>query len=80
MTRALEMYAFIYEDENGNDTVVRTEVNGESKALFAYQIEDIEAMSSIAINEAAERNLKIKLAKFQKAQEIDFGCFIKSDD
>ncbi|WP_394247382.1 hypothetical protein [Vibrio profundi] len=80
MTRTLEMYAFIYEDENGTDTMVKTEVNGESKALFAYQVEDIEAMSSLAINAAAEHNLKIKLAKFEKVQEIDFGCFIKNND
>ncbi|MFA0569787.1 MAG: hypothetical protein ACPG5L_11120 [Vibrio gallaecicus] len=69
-------YAFIYERENGVDSIVTANINGEEKALMSDNIADIESMTSIAINCAANDNKKIKLAKYQKIQEIDFAAFI----
>lgn len=60
------MYAYIYSG-----------VDGTENTLISSCVDEIKHMSSLAIDLAAKHNLKVKLVKYQRAQEIDFGLFVK---
>ncbi|MBW3694581.1 hypothetical protein EK599_02685 [Vibrio sp. T187] len=77
MNDNLEMYAFIFIAEDGKENVITAKINNKVQPLIAHCVADIEAMSSLAIDLAAQNNVKVKLAKYQKIQDIDFGYFLK---
>ena len=71
------MYAYVYKGQNGTDNTVIATIDNQEKPLVSNCLDEIKNMSNLAINLAAQHNLRVKLVKYQKEQEIDFGMFFK---
>lgn len=71
------MYAYIYSGKDGTENTLVATINNEEKPLISCCADEIKRMSSLAIDLASKHNLKVKLVKYQREQEIDFGLFVK---
>ncbi|ERM61327.1 MULTISPECIES: hypothetical protein [Vibrio] len=71
------MYAYIYSGSDGTENTLVAIVDNEEKPLISSCVNEIKRMSTLAINLAAKHNLKVKLVKYHREQEIDFGLFMK---
>lgn len=71
------MYAYVYSDSDGTVKTLIATIDNQKKPLISTCTHEIKRMSSLAIDLAAQHNLKVKLVKYQKEQEIDFGLFMK---
>lgn len=71
------MYAYVYKGQNGTDNTLIATIDNQEKPLVSSCLDEIKNMSNLAIDLAAQHNLRVKLVKYQKEQEIDFGMFFK---
>lgn len=71
------IYAYVYTHHDGTETTLIATVDNQQKPLVSRCVQEIKSMSSLAIDMAAQHNLRVKLVKYQKEQEIDFGMFLK---
>ncbi|CAV19262.1 hypothetical protein AB4516_08655 [Vibrio sp. 10N.222.54.F12] len=71
------MYAYVYADNEGTENTLIATVDNQEKPLISSCFNEIKRMSNLAIDLAAEHNLKVKLVKYGREQEIDFGLFLK---
>ncbi|MGI9874741.1 hypothetical protein [Vibrio chagasii] len=71
------MYAYVYKGQNGTDKTLIATIDNLEKPLVSNCLDEIKNMSNLAIDLAAQHNLRVKLVKYQKEQEIDFGMFFK---
>ena len=69
------MYAYVYKGQNGADNTLIATLGNQEKPLVSNCLDEIKNMSNLAIDLAAQHNLRVKLVKYQKEQEIDFGMF-----
>ena len=71
------MYAYVYKGQNGTDNTLIATNDNQEKPLVSNCLDEIKNMSNLAIDLVAQHNLRVKLVKYQKEQEIDFGMFFK---
>ncbi|MFS1443230.1 MULTISPECIES: hypothetical protein [unclassified Vibrio] len=71
------MYAYVYAGNDGTENTLIATVDNQEKPLISSCVDEIKRMSCLAIDLAAKHDLKVKLVKYQREQEIDFGLFVK---
>ncbi|MEZ8720008.1 hypothetical protein AB6D66_02940 [Vibrio pomeroyi] len=71
------MYAYVYSGNDGTENTLIATVDNQEQPLISSCVHEIKRMSSLAIDLAAQHNLKVKLIKYHREQEIDFGLFVK---
>jgi len=71
------MYAYVYKGQKGTGNTLIATIDNQEKPLISNCLDEIKNMSNLAIDLAAQHNLRVKLVKYQKEQEIDFGMFFK---
>ncbi|ARP38734.1 MULTISPECIES: hypothetical protein [Vibrio] len=71
------MYAYVYADNEGTENTLIATIDNQEKPLISNCFNEIKRMSNLAIDLAVEHNLKVKLVKYEREQEIDFGLFLK---
>ncbi|MCG9543067.1 hypothetical protein L1D37_04655 [Vibrio sp. Isolate33] len=71
------MYAYVYSGNDGTENTLIATVDNQEQPLISSCVHEIKRMSSLAIDLAAQHNLKVKLIKYQREQEIDFSLFVK---
>ncbi|MFI3276063.1 hypothetical protein [Vibrio sp.] len=71
------MYAYVYSGNDGTENTLIATVDNQEQPLISSCVHETKRMSSLAIDLAAQHNLKVKLIKYQREQEIDFGLFVK---